>query len=400
MFRRARTESAPKAVPLALTEAFFDMDKRQSIAESAVEASEQLFPERRLRQAWEPVVSTCYAASAAYLAATESSENGPQRPPAPGSGAYSFDAAREQLIAASRGVDEFYGSHRAHLEHSQALLSAVPAEAQQAVAVADAARQRLSAIGAPFSDYTSVQTSSAGLRSSVAALDGALAGRNAKQIREAAAGVRSAAAAVEQAVLRAPGQERAAAQGLGSVTTRMAAVSTRAEGLAPALSSLLREFNAASSADLTNNERSSRRLIADADADLAAARTALAHGDPERASALTASMRAHLASAEELVDMVTDRLILLRSVRDNPKAKENDVRFKLRDAQMLAVTRGVVQEWASVLDAQVDRIDRVVGQLNGRNPDYWGYVSGLDAVSSFISGVVQRMRTESVDGTS
>lgn len=376
------------------------MDKRQSIVEAAVEASEQLFPERSLRQAWVPVVSTCYVASAAYLAATQSPENDPRWPPAPGSAAHSFDAAREQLIAASREIDEFYRAHRAHLEHAQALLSAVPAETQQAVAVADAARLRLDGIGTPFAEYPSVQTSGAELRAAMATLDGALAVRHAKQIREAAAGVRSAAAAVEQAVLRAPDQERVAAQGLGSVTTRMAAVSTRAEGLAPAFSLLLREFNAASSADLINNERNSRRIMADAEADLVAARAALARGEPERATALTTLVRAHLAQAEELVDMVTDRLILLRSVRDNPKAKENDVRFKLRDAQMLAVTRGVVQEWASVLDAQVDRIDRVVGQLNGRNPDYWGYVSGLDAVSSFISGVVQRMRTESVDGTS
>lgn len=376
------------------------MDKRQSIAESAVEASEQLFPERRLRQAWDPVVSTCYAASAAYLAATQSHESDSRRTPAPRSAGHPFDAAREQLIAASRRVDEFYEANRAHLEHAQALLSAAPAEAEQAVAVADAARQRLDALDASFAKYLSVQTSDAGLRAAMATLDGALAVRNAKQIREAAAGVRSAAAAVDQAVLRAPDQERVAAQGLVSVATRMAAVSTRAEGLAPAFSSLLREFNAASSADLTDNERNSRRILADAEADLAAARDALAHGEPERATALTTSVRAHLARAEELVDMVTDRLILLRSVRDNPKAKESDVRFKLRDAQMLAVTRGVVREWASVLDAQIDRIDRVVGQLNGRNPDYWGYVSGLDAVSSFISGVVQRMRTESSDGTS
>lgn len=374
------------------------MDKRQSIVEAAVEASEQLFPERSLRQAWVPVVSTCYVASAAYLAATQSPGNDPRRAPAPGSAGHSFDAARQQLSAASRAIDEFYGAHRAHLEHAQALLSAVPAETQQAVAVADAARLRLDGIGTPFAEYPSVQTSGAELRAAMASLDGALAVRNAKQIREAAAAVRSAAAAVDQAVLRAPDQERVAAQGLGSVATRMAAVSTRAEGLAPAFSSLLREFNAASSADLTDNERNSRRILADAEADLAAARDALAHGEPERATALTTSVRAHLARAEELVDMVTDRLILLRSVRDNPKAKESDVRFKLRDAQMLAVTRGVVREWASVLDAQVDRIDRVVGQLNGRNPDYWGYVSGLDAVSSFISGVVQRMRTESSDG--
>lgn len=400
LFQRARTESAPAAVPVELTEAFFDMDKRQSITEAAVEASEQLFPERRMRRAWQQVVDVCYAASAAYLAATTRPDDDRGNRDAVRSGSDSFGAAREQLLAASRAVDEFYGAHRAHLEHAQALLSAVPSEAQQAAAAAGSAQRGLDAIDGRFADFPSVKGSGAMLRDAVAALDAALATNLPKQILDAAARLRQAAAAADEAVTRAPGQERLAAQSLASVTTRMAAISTRAAGLAPAFSSLLREFNAASSADLTDNERTSRRIIAEAAAELSEARATLSRGNPERASELTTGVRARLAKAEELVDMVTGRLVLLRSVRANPKAAENDVRFRLRDAQMLAVSSGAVREWASVLDAQVERIDRVVAQLGGRNPDYWGYVNGLDTVSTFIAGVVQRMRTESIDGPS
>jgi hypothetical protein len=51
-----------------------------------------------------------------------------------------------------------------------------------------------------------------------------------------------------------------------------------------------------------------------------------------------------------------------------------------------------VREWGSVLDAQLERIDRIAGTLTGRHPDYWAYVAQLDAVSAFIAEVVQKMR--------
>jgi hypothetical protein len=395
VFGRSSTDQAPPAAPLALTEAFFDMDKRQTIAEAAVSASEQLYPERQLRQQWDPVVHICYAATSAYLSVTGEPDIAPPTGAPPQPGLNPFDATRNQLNAASHAIDEFYHAHRTHLEQAQAALSAVPAAAQQAAATANAVRHQLVDDGARFADYPSVRAAGSELDQAVTGLDRATAAGGAKAIRDATARVHTAAAELQRALGEAPSQDRLARQSLASVTTRIAAISTRAEQLPPAFSSLLREFNAASSADLTDNERSSQLIMARAAAELTRAQAALAQGNPELARELTSSVRAHLSAAEELVDAVSDRLTLLRAVRVNPRAKEDEVRFKLRDAQMLAVSRGLVDEWASVLDAQVERIDRVAGQLNGRNPDYWGYVSGLETVSAFISGVVQRMRTQS-----
>ena len=80
-------------------------------------------------------------------------------------------------------------------------------------------------------------------------------------------------------------------------------------------------------------------------------------------------------------------------MKANPTETENKVRFKLRDAQQLAINRGVVAEWGSVLDAQLARIDRASNALTGTHPDYWSYLQDLDTISDFIAGVIDRMRT-------
>lgn len=393
MFRRANTEQAPPPAPPGLIDAFFDMDKRQSAAESAVSASDQLFPDQRMRQLWDPVAGLCYAATAAYLTATAQPDTEFRAVEQPG--ARQFEAVQAQLIAASQAVDAFYGAHRTHLEHARTILSGVPGEAQRALAAATAVRHQLGGPGAQFGGYPSVRTAGGALEQAVAVLDGALTTGNAKATRDAATQVLTTAAHLERVLADAPSQDRLARLTLAAVSTRMAAVSTRAERLAPAFSSLLREFNAASSDDLIDNEGASRAIMARAAADLTQAQAELGRGNPEGALDLVAAVRGQLVEAEDLVDAVTDRLDLLRAVRADPWAREKEVRFKLRDAQMLAVTRGIVEEWASVLDAQVERIDRIVGQLQGKNPDYWGYVSAMNAVADFISGVVQRMRVQS-----
>lgn len=395
LFGRPRAEPTQPAVPAVLTEAFLDMDQRQSIVESAVEASDQLFAERRMRAQWQPVLDQCYAASAAYLELT-----GPARPvpTAPQPPPRTVDEVTRQLYDAARAVDRFYETHRTHLEHARATLAAVPDTAAQAVEAANAARRTSEAADARYLAYPSVQAARRALDTAMTALDSALAARNPVDIRKRAAELHAAATALHNGLNAAPAAETQAQQSISSVSTRLAAVKTRFERLAPAYSALLREFNAASSADLHGNEHESSSYIDAAEAGMAQARAALRDGNPERALEMTASVRADLTRAEDLVDAVTDRLTLLRGVRENPKAKEDEVRFKLRDAQMLAVSRGLVKEWASVLDAQLDRIERVAAQLNGRHPDYWGYVSGLDAISTFISGVVARMRSQTPEG--
>ena len=189
-------------------------------------------------------------------------------------------------------------------------------------------------------------------------------------------------------------KDRDARLGIASVTTRLSAVQTRAERLEPAYASLRSEFSAQCSADLVSNERISSAEIVEAETILASAVEALDRGDAERAVELTRAVRAHLSTAERNVDAVTGRLALLRAVRTNPKAKVAEVRFKVHDAQMLALNHGTADHWQSEFDAQLEHIDRVAAELSGPHPDYWAYITGLDDVKSHISALVQRMKRE------
>ncbi|MBJ8347814.1 serine/threonine-protein kinase [Antrihabitans sp. YC2-6] len=190
---------------------------------------------------------------------------------------------------------------------------------------------------------------------------------------------------------------RRARDAISSVRTRLEAVQTRAERLPPAYSALLREFSAASSEDLAGNDRSSRRQIGEADALLARAAAALAAGDADAALGLTRAVRAHLTAAERHVDAVTARLLLLREVRANPRARLDAARFRIRDAQMLAANLGIAQDWSALLDTQWARIDAIAAALRGPHPNYWAYVSGLDEVVTVVAHAVARMRNQPGD---
>jgi len=364
--------------------AFLDMDRRQSVAGAAVTASHELEPERGLIRMWTPIREACYDAAEIYL---RLSRTEPEQPLA---SAAEYEQAIHRIGSATRTLDEFYGAHRAHLEHAMAVAAATPQLAHRARTEAHAVAQALqSPENAAFADYPSVRAAAGALDAALDAL-GAAAGAGA--IRKQAGQVGQATAALRAALDQAPAQSERARNTLASVTTRIGAVRTRLEGLAPAYSALLREFNAASSADLTGNDRRATEMLAKAEESLAAARAALSAGRPEEALDHANAARSQLSVAEHNVDAVTSRLATLRAVRENPGAKVDAVRFRLRDAQHLAVQRGLTAEWGSVLDAQLARIDRAVDSLTGIHPDYWAYVRDLDAVTDFITGVVQRMR--------
>ncbi len=363
------------------------MDRRQSIADSGVAASAQLFPERGLAQLWEPVRARCYEAAGSYLALSErldqAERDGVRIPQA------ELDAQVRTLAEAARGVDEFYRAQQAHLEHAVAVHGTVPQLVTQVRAAARQARE--AAAASPYAGYPSVRRAAAAVDEGLVTLEAA-GGSGAGVAREAATRLEADTRTLSRALEDAPGKQHSATTALASAATRLAAARHRAERIPPAVSALLREFHAASSADLANNEREAHRAIDAADAELSRARAALQNNDPEQTLELTTSARAQLAAAEEQADAVTDRLALLREVRAQPQDKAKAVRFKLRDAQMLAVNNGLVDRWGTVLDAQSDRLDRVSGSLTGRHPDYWAYVSELDAISTFIAGVVDRMR--------
>ncbi|WP_072805042.1 hypothetical protein [Rhodococcoides yunnanense] len=363
------------------------MDKRQSIASGGVDAIRALTPDRDITTAWSSVEKKCFDAGAAYLAAMERFDG--DRTPA---AQRAFDDATRALGDASRALDSFYEAHRTELEQARAMLAATPRLAQDAKALAEKAQLAVASAPEEFTGYPSIRTAWRTLDSAVAALDARMGARDALGARSAAAEVRGAAETLESAVAAAPAKDKEARSALASVKTRTEAVRTRSGRLAPAFSTLLREFNAASSADLSGNEKSSDRHIDQATEDLSAARAAAGSGNPEQALEYIAQARAHLADAEALVDAVTDRVELLRAVKSNPREKEQAVRFTLRDAQQLAVNRGLVAEWGSVLDAQLARIERARNALTGTHPDYWSYLQDLDSISHFIAGVIDRMR--------
>ncbi|MGK8521200.1 hypothetical protein ACRS6B_06405 [Nocardia asteroides] len=375
-----------------LVSAFLDMDRRQSAADAAVHAAEQIFPQWRSGARWEPVRLKCYGAAEAYLtlsAELEAVQRGV--PPIPHA-QQRVDAAVGQLAEAARAVDEFYRGDQSRLEEAVAVLAAVPQLAEQVRTAAAEVRAR--AAESEFAHYPSVRDRAAAVDEALVTLEAAGPGTSAGTVRDAANRLAAITAELADALARAPSRAAAANTAISAVTTRLAAARTRAQGVQPAFSALLREFNAASSADLADNERESQRAIEAADAALGRARAAAAENNPEFALDLTTSARGFLAEAEQRVDAVTKRLTLLRAVRSDPQDQAKAVRFRLRDAQMLAVSRGLVAEWGSVLDAQAARIDRISETLSGRHPDYWAYVAELDAVTEFIAGVVDRMRKQ------
>lgn len=367
------------------------MDRRQSAADAATIASEEIFPERGLGRRWAPVRDACYAAAELYLALTAEIDRAEQAGPRTRDRQQYVDAAVRQLGAAAQEVDRFYHGNRAALEEAVALRRAVPELVAHVTAAA--ARVRRQAAESEYAGYPSVRGSAAAVDEAIVTLE-AVPAHERGRVRTAANHLAAVTADLSESLTQAPSRAGAARNAISSVTTRIAAVRTRAERIGPARSALLREFNAASSADLADNERTSERHIAAADEALAGARAAAAEHNPELALDLTTTARGHLADAEQLVDAVTKRLTELRAVRDNPRERAEAVRFRLRDAQMLAVTRGLVPEWGSVLDAQVERLDRVTAALSGRHPDYWAYVNELDTITEFIAGVVERMRKQ------
>lgn len=364
------------------------MDRRQSIAEAAVAASEQMFPERGMAARWEPIRARCYDAAGAYLALTERLDQAEREGgtvPQP-----EIETLVRRLGAAAGGVDEFYRGNQGHLEHAVAVYGTVPQLVAQVRSAAAQARQ--AAEVSAYAGYPSVRQCAAGVDEGLVTLEAAVAGAGAGVVREAATDLEGRTRALSRALEDAPGKQHSATTAVASAGTRLSAAQHRLERIPPALSALLREFNAASSADLANNERQAHRAIDSAAAELSKARAALQNNDPEQTLELTTSARGYLATAEEQSDAVTDRLALLREVREKPQDSAKAVRFKLRDAQMLAVNNGLVTEWGSVLDGQSDRLDRVSAGLVGRHPDYWAYVSELEAITVFIAGVVERMR--------
>ncbi|MEV5238226.1 hypothetical protein AB0K89_03705 [Streptomyces cinnamoneus] len=183
---------------------------------------------------------------------------------------------------------------------------------------------------------------------------------------------------------------------LVSLRTRAQALTTRAEGVAPVLSELRRRYSAACWQDLQQVPEETGRAVAQAEQRLAEARAAR---DAQRwadATSLLSTVRALLNTADEGVTAAGDRLRRLDEVAFDHQKEVERTRFALRDAQRLAMAGRSTPDprHAGPLDEAVARLERAVGGLEGRHPDWWHFLTETEAVRQSAARVVQEIRTE------
>lgn len=367
-----------------MTTAFLQTDRLLAEIEDGIAAARDTDSTRQVVTQWSPVRERHAAATAMYMQL--------QRPVLDASYAAAsvYEDCTRSLEQVSAEMTAFRNRFGEDLSRARAARQISAQAAQQAHV---AANQAVAALdlpeSLPFLQYPSVIAAVDVLSRQVRKLDTVT--KPADQ-RDAAAAVSDAAAAVHAAVAAAPQRGAEVQNAVRSIQTRISAVATRAEQLAPARSALLREFSAACSNDLVDNDRVAAKAASAAERELQDARSEISAGRPEAALARCSRAREHLREADDAVDAVTARLRSLREVRAHPSKMADKVRFRLRDAQQLAMQRNLVDEWGSVLDAQVDRIDRACASLGRVGPDYWTYLTDLEAIDRFIVGVVNRMR--------
>ena len=373
-----------------MVSAFLQLDQRLSIITDGVEAAAALGMSAELVRAFAPVREACYATINDYL--TVSGQD------AATTTLGDVQRTMTRIVEAIQLLDRFYERNSTQIEHARISYAAVPDEAARARTQSDQLLTRLSTLPAEQLSYSSVKTAReqhdrARSQLEAAQLDVSGGGGDRAGLRNRAAALVAATEKLSQAVDRAPTRVGEATAALASVRTRLSAVRNRSARMPEAYSALLREFSAACSKDLIGHDQRSARDIDAAAVEIDTAAEEM-KSDPEAALAAITRARSALANAEQLVDGVTDRLNELRVVQKDPPAAAGRVRFQIRDAQLLAVNLGLVEQWGSVLDAQVLRVDRAVATLTGRHPDYWGYLVDLRAISDFVTGVVNKMKDE------
>ncbi|KXP08277.1 hypothetical protein AXK57_17620 [Tsukamurella pulmonis] len=374
----------PGGVDTGLTSAFLDADRRFSALDEDVRTLAAQNPNAAAVQQWPAIRDRFGAATERYLWASGS--QGGTRPPT----RQDQDAAARELADLAAVFDRFHADHDRVLTNARGARASSAAQEQAARVAAERATDLLAAPStAPYLTLRPVVRATDALVEAVRLLDTApdLVARDA-----AAQAVQERAAEVTAAVEAAPRIGDDAQRSLAAARTRLQAVRNRAADLKDTRSALLREFNAASSADLVDNDQVAERESAAADAALETGARTLREGTPDLALEQVALARDHLDTADAAVNAVGERLRTLRATRADPAAVAERTRFALRDAQHLAVQKQQVPRWGSVLDAQHARIERAFADLDRVHPDYWQYLQTLADVDRVIGDAVDRMR--------
>ncbi|MFI9624539.1 hypothetical protein [Streptomyces sp. NPDC052042] len=183
---------------------------------------------------------------------------------------------------------------------------------------------------------------------------------------------------------------------LVSLRTRAQALTTRAASVEPVLSELRRRFSAACWQDLQPVPEQAASNVRQAEEKLKEAARARDEQRWADATSRLSTARALLNATDEAVSMAGDRLNRLNEVAKDPQQEIERTRFAVRDAQRLAMAGRNTPDprHARPLDDAVARLERAIGGLEGRHPDYWHFLTETEAVRSTAARVVSAIREE------
>ncbi len=185
---------------------------------------------------------------------------------------------------------------------------------------------------------------------------------------------------------------------LTAVRTRLQVIEGRLPAVESALSQLRRRYAAAAFSDVDGADRSVRELVQQAAERLADAQRLLGRQPVDHEGALRTVEQVHaaLARADVAGRGPLDRLRALDEISADPSGSLAAARHRLREAQRFLLQQqpgSPDPQLVRRLDGLAERLDRAEAGLRGVHPDWWGYLSTLNAVTADAGRVVADLRT-------